>query len=77
MERIELTKLQYDVAKKQIEGDFSTLTSTDEENKAMLEVIRMADSLMQELDAYDELDRYQDMSMIHWFIDKYEEQQKS
>lgn len=70
--KIELTEVELKVLKQQIEGEFSILDATDEERAAMGQVIKKADELMDELDAYNEL---QD-SLMKWYLNKYEEQRK-
>lgn len=67
--KIELTEVELKVLKQQIEGEFSILDATDEERAAMGQVIKKADELMEELDAYDELGD----SLMEWYLAKYEE----
>lgn len=69
--RIELSDLELEMTKRHLNGDFFPPEQTDEENRAFARVIDKADKLMGELDAYDELDRYENMSLIQWFYDKY------
>lgn len=52
------------------------MTAPDEELKAMENVIDIADNLLRKYDAYDELNKYQDMSSMKWLYDKYKEQQE-
>lgn len=70
MNRIELTKSQLAVLKKQINGKYSPFLCTDEEMKDMNDVIEMASKLEEELDAYDESGD----NLMLWFLNKYEEQ---
>ena len=50
--------------------EFYPLVATIEEENAMNSVIKKAEDLMEELDAYDELDE----SLMEWFLAKYIEQ---
>ena len=50
--------------------EFYPLVATIEEVNAMNSVIKKAENLMEELDAYDELDE----SLMEWFLAKYNEQ---
>ena len=54
-------------------GEFFPPEQTDEENKALANVIEKADNLMEELDAYDELGD----SLMQWFYDKYQAQEQA
>ena len=72
--RIELSDLELEMTKRHLNGDFFPPEQTDEENRAFARVIDKADKLMGELDAYDELDRYENMSLIQWYYDKYRQQ---
>lgn len=73
MEKITLTDLEYKVLEQDVKGEFSDFEATEDELRAMVSVIHKADALMDELDAYDELDE----SLILWFWDKYQAQQKT
>lgn len=76
MEKIELTPVELKVLRKDIAGRFFPMTASDEELKAMENVIDIADNLLRKYDAYDELNKYQDMSSMKWLYDKYKEQQE-
>lgn len=71
MKKIELSELELAMLKRDLRGDFFPPEQTDEENKALARVIDMADNLMEELDAYDELGD----SLMQWFYDKFKAQQ--
>lgn len=73
--KIEMSELELSVLKRRLAGDFFPPDQTEEENKALVRVIEMADDLMRELNAYDELDRYENLSSTQWLYDKYMEQQ--
>ena len=70
-QRIELTPLELAMLHRHLEGKFWPPQQTDEENKAFANVIDKADKLMEDLDAYDELDS----SLMQWFYNKYLMQQ--
>lgn len=59
--------------KRDLAGEFFPPEQTDEENKALANVIEKADNLMEELDAYDELGD----SLMQWFYDKYQTQEQA
>ncbi len=67
MNKIELTELEESVLRKDLAGDFSLMTASQDELAAMSSVIEKADNLMTELDAYDELGD----SLMKWFWNKY------
>lgn len=71
--RIELTPLELAMLKRNLAGEFFPPEQTDEENKALANVIEKADNLMEELDAYDELGN----SLMQWFYDKYQTQEQA
>lgn len=70
--RIELTELELRMLKANVNGEFFPPEATKEECVAMRSVITKADDLMEELDAYDELDS----NLMLWFLNKYNEQEK-
>ena len=71
--RIELTPLELAMLKRDLAGEFFPPEQTDEENKALANVIEKADNLMEELDAYDEFGD----SLMQWFYDKYQAQEQA
>lgn len=71
MKTINLTELELKVLRQEVNGDFSEFNATEEELKAMVQVLAKAEALMEELDAYDELDE----SLVIWFWDKYQAQE--
>ena len=70
MKRIELTGLELQMLKLNVAREFYPLVATIEEMKAMNSVIKKAEDLMEELDAYDELDE----SLMEWFLERYNKQ---
>lgn len=71
MKKIELTELEVKMLHKNLDGSYFAPDCTDEEIEAMHSVIDKADELMEELDAYDELEN----SLMEWFFRKYEAQE--
>lgn len=70
MKRIELTGLELQMLKLNVAREFYPLVATIEEMKAMNSLIKKAEDLMEELDAYDELDE----SLMEWFLERYNKQ---
>lgn len=70
MKKIELTEKQIAVIKKYLDGKISMFGTAEEDMETMKTVIRMADSLQDELDAYDESGD----DLIVWFWNKYKSQ---
>lgn len=74
MRKIELTEKQIEVIHQQLNGEIEVHSATEEQQKLLMEVIDMADVILEEEDAYDELER-QGNDLIQWFWDKYKAQQ--
>ena len=72
MKKIILSKEQICALEKHFSGKHCPFLASKEERKAMMEVIDMADELMEELDAYDELNG----DLMLWFWNKYNEQKE-
>ncbi len=70
MEKIVLTDKQIAVVEKKLKMPVGYEPDGEEMN-ILCEVLEIADHLMEELDAYDELDD----SLLKWFYNKYKEQQ--
>lgn len=70
MERIELTQKEIEVIGLQLARKIDISTATDEQKVLLMGVIDRAEALMDELDAYDELDD----DLIRWYYDKYKQQ---
>lgn len=70
MNKIELTAAEIQVIEKQINGEIEIFTATDEEKAILTKVTEQADELLDELEAYDELDG----DLISWFYGKYKAQ---
>lgn len=73
--KIEMSALELKVLKLDLKGKFFPPEQTDEEIKALHDLINKADDLLLGLNAIDELDRYQNLSVLQWYYDKYKEQQ--
>lgn len=71
MKQIILTDAQKAVIEKQINGEFNPFSASTEENDALKQVVKDAEALMKELNAYDELEE----SLVAWYYNKYKEQQ--
>ncbi len=67
---IVLTEKQEAVLKDQANGEFSPFFSSEEDQKALAEVIEMAENLCEELNAYEEIEG----DLINWFYTKYQSQ---
>jgi hypothetical protein len=68
--KIELTELEYRMLLLLVNNDPFLQPTTDEDIKAACNVIKKAENLMEELNAYDELGN----SLVKWFLTKYNEQ---
>ncbi len=71
MEKIELTEQQKAVVQKQLSGEYSPFFASEEEQVAMNEVLSKAEALVEELDAYEEMNG----DLLAWFWGKYQAQQ--
>lgn len=72
MNKIILTDKQKAVLLKQLDGSYSPFFASEEEQMALNEVIDMADTLVEELDAIDSIDG----DLMAWFWNKYQEQEQ-
>lgn len=71
MEKIILSEKEIDVIQKQLNGEIEVHSATEEEQQLLMGVIDKADALLEELDAYEELNG----NLILWFYNKYQEQE--
>lgn len=71
MEKIILYEKEIDVIQKQLNGEIDVHSATEEEQQLLMGVIDKADALLEELDAYEELNG----NLILWFYNKYQEQE--
>lgn len=77
MKKIELSADEIKVIKQQLNGEIELWSATEEQQKLLTSVIDKADALMEELDAYDDLDNYMEDGVIGWYYDKYKAQEKA
>lgn len=76
MKKIELSADEIKVIKQQLNGEIEVWNATDEQQKLLTGVIDKAEALMEELDAYDDLDNYMEGGLVTWFYDKYKAQEE-
>lgn len=69
--KIILTQEEIEVIEKNLRGEFSPFKASDKERELLNKVIQSADSLLSELDAYDEIGD----SLLQWYYDKYKAQE--
>lgn len=74
MNKIELSAEEIKVINQQLNGEIEVWNATDEQQKTLTGVINKAEALMEEQDAYDDLDNYMEGGLIAWFYDKYKAQ---
>lgn len=77
MKKIELSADEIKVIKQQLNGEIELWSATEEQQKLLTSVIDKADALMEELDAYDDLDNYMEDGVIGWYYDKYKAQEEA
>lgn len=70
MKKINLTEDEIQVIKEQLNGEFGAFTATPKQMELIMSVTAKAEALINELDAYDELED----DLIEWFWNKYKEQ---
>lgn len=75
MSKIELSADEIKVIHQQLNGEIEIYNATDEQQRLLSSVIDKADALLDETDAYDELE-VQGNDLVQWFWNKYQEQQK-
>ena len=75
MSKIELSADEIKVIHQQLNGEIEIYNATDEQQRLLSSVIDKADALLDESDAYDELEE-QGNDLVQWFWNKYQEQQK-
>ena len=77
MNKIELTAEEIQVIKQQLNGEIEVWNATDEQQKLLTGVLDKADELLDELDAYDELDEQFGGDLVKWYYAKYQAQNVS
>lgn len=75
MKTIVITQEQMEVIQEYLDGKIGMFTATDHQMEVMSGIIKSATALLEELDAYEELD--EDNDTIRWYLKKYNEQQEN
>lgn len=73
MERIVLSADEIKVIDQQLNGEIEVWSATDEQQRILTGVVEKAENLLDELDAYEELEN-EGGDLIAWFYRKYQEQ---
>lgn len=73
MKRIVLSADEIKVIHQQLNGEIEVWWATDEQQRLLMGVIDQANSLLAELNAYEELEN-EGGDLIAWFYRKYQEQ---
>lgn len=76
MKKIELTAKEIAVIRQQLNGEIEVHSATEEQQQLLMGVIDKANELLDEEDAYDELEE-QGNNLIDWYWKKYQAQQKA
>lgn len=76
MKKIELTEKEIEVIRQQLNGEIEVHSATEEQQQLLMGVIDKANDLMDEEDAYDELEA-QGNDLIDWYWKKYQEQENA
>lgn len=76
MKKIELTEKEIEVIRQQLNGEIEVHSATEEQQQLLMGVIDKANDLLDEEDAYDELEA-QGNDLIDWYWNKYQEQEKA
>lgn len=69
--KIILSDEEIAIIEKQLNGQFSPLESTNKERQMFKSIIQSAETLCNELDAYDDIGD----SLLQWYYDKYKAQE--
>ena len=73
MKRIVLSADEIKVIDQQLNGEIEVWSATDEQQRILTGVVEKAENLLDELDAYEELEN-EGGDLIAWFYRKYQEQ---
>ena len=76
MKKIELTEKEIEVIHQQLIGEIEVHSATEEQQKLLMGVIDKANKLLDEEDAYDELEA-QGNDLIDWYWKKYQAQENA
>jgi len=75
MKAIVLLADEIKVIDQQLKGEIEVWSATEEQQRLLTGVVEKAENLLDELDAYDELEN-EGGDLIAWFYRKYKEQAK-
>lgn len=76
MKKIVLTEKEIEVIKQQLNGEIEVHSATEEQQQLLMGVIDKANDLLDEEDAYEELEA-QGNDLIDWYWKKYQSQEKA
>ena len=76
MKKIELTEKEIEVIRQQLNGEIEVHSATEEQQQLLMGVIDKANALLDEEDAYDELEA-QGNDLIDWYWKKYQAQENA
>ena len=76
MKKIELTEKEIEVIRQQLNGENEVHSATEEQQQLLMGVIDKANDLLDEEDAYDELEA-QGNDLIEWYWKKYQAQENA
>lgn len=76
MKKIELTEKEIEVIHQQLNGEIEVYSATEEQQQLLMGVIDKANDLLDEEDAYDELEA-QGNDLIDWYWKKYQAQENA
>ena len=74
MKKIMLSTKEIEVINQYLKGEIEVWNATDEQQKLLGGVIDKADALLEELDAYDELQKVSNADLVIWYFEKYKAQ---
>lgn len=76
MKKIVLTEKEIEVIQQQLNGEIEVHSATEEQQQLLMGVIDKANDLLDEEDAYEELEA-QGNDLIGWYWKKYQAQEKA
>lgn len=76
MKKIVLTEKEIEVIQQQLNGEIEVHSATEEQKQLLMGVIDKANALLDEEDAYDELEA-QGNDLIDWYWKKYQAQENA
>nr|DAG17016.1 MAG TPA: hypothetical protein [Caudoviricetes sp.] len=76
MKKIELTEKEIEVIRQQLNGEIEVHSATEEQQQLLMGVIDKANDLLDEEDAYEELEA-QGNDLIDWYWKKYQAQENA